>query len=524
MARERLIRENWGTRLGFILAAIGSAVGLGNIWRFPAVAYDNGGGAFLVPYLVALLTAGIPLLIMEFTIGRRFKGSAPVAFRRLNKNAEFIGWWQVAICIVIAAYYAVIIAWAAMYTYYSIGQTWGDSPDGFLFVDFLGAMNAEGEAVGTFDFGTWVPALTVVLAAIWVLTLLIIGAGVRKGIENTAKVFIPLLVVMFGVLVVQALTLDGATAGLDAFFTPDWSALQDSTVWVSAYGQIFFSLSVGFGIMVTYASYLKRKSDITTSAFTVGFANSSFELLAGIGVFSVLGYMALQAGTPIDEQVSDGVGLAFVAFPTIINTMPYAAGLFGVLFFASLVIAGFTSLVSIVQVPVAAVEDRFGVSRLAGTVFVGGGIALLSIVLFPATNGLWLLDTADGFINRYGIAVAALVSIVSVVWIAWKWAELRQDANRTSTIKVGYLWLGALGLVTPAILGWMLFDNIRATIDNEAGVDQNTLVYGWSVAGGALALGVLMALVLRRREVPALVDEEEVEGEAALTAGKEEIQ
>jgi NSS family neurotransmitter:Na+ symporter len=524
MVKERVIRENWGTRVGFILAAIGSAVGLGNIWRFPAVAYENGGGAFMVPYLVALLTAGIPLLIMEFTIGRRFKGSAPVAFRRLNKNAEFIGWWQVAISVVIAVYYAVIIAWAAMYTFFAIGQTWGDTPDSFLFVDFLGAMNADGTAVGTFDFGEWVPDLMLVLVVVWLVTLFVIGAGVRKGIENTAKFFIPLLVLMFGVLVVQALTLDGATAGLDAFFTPDWEALQDSTVWVSAYGQIFFSLSVGFGIMVTYASYLKRKSDITTSAFTVGFANSSFEVLAGIGVFSVLGYMALQAGTPIDEQVSDGVGLAFVAFPAIVNTLPYAAGLFGVLFFASLTIAGFTSLISIVQVPVAAVEDRFGVSRLKGTIFVGGGIALVSIILFPTTNGLWLLDTADGFINRYGIAVAALVSIVTVVWLAWKWGELRKDANRTSTYKIGFLWLACLGAVTPLILGWMLVDNIRTTIENEAGVDQATLVYGWCVAGGALLFGVLMALCLRGKDVPVLVDEAEVEGEATLTGGKEETQ
>jgi NSS family neurotransmitter:Na+ symporter len=524
MVKERVIRENWGTRVGFILAAIGSAVGLGNIWRFPAVAYENGGGAFMVPYLVALLTAGIPLLIMEFTIGRRFKGSAPVAFRRLNKNAEFIGWWQVAICVVIAAYYAVIIAWAAMYTFFSIGQTWGDTPDSFLFVEFLGAMNADGTPVGTFDFGQWVPDLLLVLVAIWAATLFIIGAGVRKGIEGSSKVFIPLLVVMFGVLVVQALTLDGAIDGLNAFFTPDWDALGDSQVWVSAYGQIFFSLSVGFGIMVTYASYLKRKSDITTSAFTVGFANSSFEVLAGIGVFSVLGYMALQAGTPIDEQVSDGVGLAFVAFPSIINTLPYAAGLFGVLFFASLVIAGFTSLISIVQVPVAAVEDRFGVSRLKGTLFVGGGIALVSIVLFPATNGLWLLDTADGFINRYGIAVAALASIVAVVWIAWKWAELRQDANRTSTFKIGALWLACLGVVTPLILGWMLVDNISATIENEAAVDEATLIYGWCVAGGALLFGVVMALVLRNKDVPVLVDEAETDEEATLTGGKEEVQ
>ncbi|GAB3223069.1 sodium-dependent transporter [Glycomyces halotolerans] len=512
-----MIRENWGTRVGFILAAIGSAVGLGNIWRFPGVAYENGGGAFLVPYLVALLTAGIPLLIMEFTLGRRFKGSAPVAFRRLNKNAEFIGWWQVAISVIIAVYYAAIIGWAAWFTYFAIGQTWGEDTENFLLADFLQAGAID-------DFGTWLPDLTIVLAAVWAVTLFIIAGGVRKGIETANKIFIPLLVLMFGVLVVQALTLDGAVDGLGAFFTPQWDQIGNAQVWVSAYGQIFFSLSIGFGIMITYASYLKRKSDITTSAFTVGLANSSFELFAGIGVFSVLGYMALQSGTPIDEQVSTGVGLAFIAFPAIVNTLPYAAGLFGVLFFASLTIAGLSSLISIVQVPVAAVEDRFGVSRGLSTLLVGGALALTSLALFPTVNGLMLLDVGDFFINQFGIAVAAPVSIVAVVWLLWKWKDLRENANATSIFKIGPIWLVCLGIITPLILGYMLVQNITDVITGDEAVatySENQTI-GWSIAGGALAFGIILALILRRKDVPELVDEAEVEGEATLTSGKED--
>jgi neurotransmitter:Na+ symporter, NSS family len=515
-----MTRENWGTRVGFILAAAGSAIGLGNIWRFPGVAYENGGGAFLLPYLIALLTAGIPLLILEFTIGRRYRGAAPVAFRRLNKNLEFVGWWQVAICIIIAAYYAVIIAWAAAYTYYALGRAWGDDTVGFLLTDFLGYMDAEGQTVAIFDFGTWIPNITIILIAIWLLVLVVIGAGVRRGIETANKVFIPMLVLMFGVLVVQALTLEGATTGLNAFFTPNWSELTNGTVWVSAYGQIFFSLSIGFGIMVTYASYLKRKSDITTSALTVGFANSSFELFAGIGVFSVLGYMAVQAGTPVEEQVGSGVILAFAAFPAIINTLPYAAGLFGLLFFASLVVAGLSSLISIVQVPVAAVEDRFGVSRGKATAFVGGGTALASVALFPTANGLELLDHADTFINRLGIAAAALVSIVAVVWVAFKWQQLRDDANRTSTFKIGYLWVACLGVVTPLILGWMLFiEFIPELIRNEAEVPTSTLVYGWSIAIGALLFGLVMGILLRQKSAPR--DAEAAEDLAASESGEE---
>jgi NSS family neurotransmitter:Na+ symporter len=519
-----MIRENWGTRVGFILAAVGSAVGLGNIWRFPGVAYEGGGGAFLVPYLVALLTAGIPLLIMEFTIGRRYKGSAPVAFRRLNKNAEAIGWWQVAVSIVIAVYYAAVIAWAAWYGYFSLGQEWGDDPATFLMADFL-------QDDGTLDtFSNWLPGLGLAMIAIWLVTLFVIGAGVRKGIEVASKIFIPLLVVMFGVLVVQALTLDGAADGLNAFFTPDWEAVAEPRVWLAAYGQIFFSLSIGFGIMVTYASYLKRKSDITTSAFTVGFANSSFEILCGIGVFSVLGFMALESGVPIDEQALTGVGLAFVAFPTIINTLPFAPGLFGILFFGSLVLAGWTSLISIVQVPVAAVEDRFGVSRLKATLFVGGGIAVVSTLLLPTTSGLMRLDVSDYYINQYGIAVAAPVSIVAVVWLAWKWKELRANANATSTFKIGPIWLVCLGVITPIMLAAILIFNVRDLMaadpnnpDDPLGGYNANQTFGWTLAIGALVFGVLMALVLRRKDVPELVDEEEVSGEASQTGGKEEV-
>jgi NSS family neurotransmitter:Na+ symporter len=518
-----MIRENWGTRVGFILAAVGSAVGLGNIWRFPGVAYEGGGGAFLVPYLVALLTAGIPLLIMEFTIGRRYKGSAPVAFRRLNRNAEAIGWWQVAISTVIAVYYAAVVSWAAWYGYFSLSREWGGDPETFLMEDFL-------QNDGTLDtFSNWLPGIGLTMVAIWLVTLFVIGAGVRKGIEAASKIFIPLLVVMFGVLVVQALTLDGAAEGLNTFFAPDWSAVAEPKVWLSAYGQIFFSLSIGFGIMVTYASYLKRKSDITTSAFTVGFANSSFEILCGIGVFSVLGFMALESGAPIDELSGTGVGLAFVAFPAIINTLPFAPGLFGILFFGSLVLAGWTSLISIVQVPVAAVEDRFGVGRRKATLLVGGGIALVSTLLLPTTSGLMRLDMADYYINQYGIAVAAPVSIVAVVWLAWKWKELRENANATSTFKIGPIWLVCLGLITPIMLAAILIFNVRDLLgadpndpeDPFGGYNANQ-AFGWTLALGAVVFGIVMALVLRRRDVPEITDEDEAARAAARSGGEEE--
>src|SRR5690606_29861574 len=283
----RADRGAFSGRAAFIFAAIGSAVGLGNIWRFPAVAYDNGGGAFILPYLVALLPAGIPLLFLDYAIGHRWRGSAPAAWRRFRRWTEFIGWWQVLICVIIAVYYALILAWATNYTIFSFDKRWGDDPAGF-FGEYTRALGGA-DATIAFDY---VPAVLISMILVWLTVIVVMALGVHNGIAKSAIIFIPLLVVMFVILVIVSLTLPGAIAGLDAFFKPNWSALLDPGVWVAAYGQIFFSLSVAFGIMLTYASYLKKKTDLTGSGLVVGFANSSFEILCGIGVFSALGFMA----------------------------------------------------------------------------------------------------------------------------------------------------------------------------------------------------------------------------------------
>nr|WP_203453803.1 sodium-dependent transporter [Jiangella aurantiaca] len=486
MQRER---EQWGTRAGFLLAAIGSAIGLGNIWRFPYVTYENGGGAFLVPYLIALLTAGIPFLILEYAIGHRFHGSPPLAFRRLHRRAEALGWWQVGICFVIAAYYAVIVAWALRYTGFSIGQDWGDDPEAFLIGDFLQV--GEPGWITSYVSGVLWP-----LIAVWAFVLVVLALGVRRGIERANMIFIPLLVVLFGILVVRALFLDGAELGLDALFSPDWSAITDGGVWVAAYGQIFFSLSVGFGIMVTYASHLHRRSDLTGSALVAGFANSSFEILAGIGVFATLGFMAASSGVAVGEVAQSGIGLAFIAFPQIISTLTSGAGLFGVLFFASLVIAGLTSLVSIVQVVISTVQDRTPLTRVPAVAIVGGAIALVSILLFPTAQGLHYLDVTDHFINQYGIALAALVIVIVVSWILRRLQPLQAHANLTSAVRLGAWWQVALGIITPVVLGWMMWDSLRQEFEQNYG-DYSTeflLVVGWGLAIGVIVVGVVLSL------------------------------
>ncbi|WP_130859747.1 sodium-dependent transporter [Gracilibacillus phocaeensis] len=480
-------RSQWGTRIGFLLAAIGSAVGLGNIWRFPATAFENGGGAFFVPYLFALLTAGIPLLIMEYTIGHKYRSSAPRSFSKISKGMEWIGWWQVLISFVISTYYPIIITWSAMYAYFAIGTKWGDDGAAFFTGDFLNVTDAG-------SFGSIVPMVMIPLLVVWIIVFFILGRGVRKGIEWANRIFIPTLFIVFLIIVIRAVTLPGAIDGLDAFFKPDWSSIMDGSVWVAAYGQIFFSLSIAFAIMITYASYLPRKSDITNNAFITGFANSSFELLAGIGVFAVLGFMALQSGEEVSEVVDDGMALAFMVFPEIINQMP-ASGFFGFLFFASLFLAGLSSMISISETYIAGLQEKFSITRGKALLF-GGGLAFLASLLYANQGGLNLLDTVDYFINNYGVALAGLFEVVAIAWFARSLKDLQQHADSISDIKLGLWWRFCLGVITPIILGYMMLQNLKGDLEeNYAGYPIDFLFnFGWLVALGAMLIGALITM------------------------------
>ncbi|MDI3331270.1 MAG: sodium-dependent transporter [Micrococcus sp.] len=487
---QKASREQFAGRWAFIFAAIGSAVGLGNIWRFPYVAYENGGGAFIVPYLVALLTAGIPLLFFDYAIGHRFKGSPPLAFRRLSRWTESIGWWQVLICFVIGVYYAAIIAWAAMYTFFSITEAWGDDPEAFFFGDFL---QVAEDVTPNLQF---VPGVFWPMLITWVILLVILGAGVQKGIARASLIGIPVLVVMFLILVVVALTLPGAWQGLDALFTPNWSVLTDPSVWIAAYGQIFFSLSVGFGIMITYSSYLKRRTNLTGSGLMVGFSNSSFEILAGIGVFAALGFMAQANGVAVADVVTNGIGLAFIAFPTIISEAPLGA-LIGILFFASLVFAGFTSLISILEVVVSAVKDKLGWSRWTTVGVVVGISGLISLLLFSTTSGINLLDVTDAFANNFGIVGAALVAVVVVSWVLRRLGGMVDHLNAVSSFRVGTVYKVLVSVVMPIVLAYMFFADVVKKANEGYGGLPSWFVgtFGWGMSIALIVVAIILALL-----------------------------
>lgn len=495
-------REQFSGQTGFILSAIGSAVGLGNIWRFPGVAYENGGGAFLVPYLVALVTAGIPILFLDYAIGHRFRGAAPTALRRIGGRwgrwTESLGWFQVALSFVIALYYTAIIGWALSYFFFSFDLRWGDDPAGFLLGDYLQVSN---DVALTSDV---VASVAIPLAIVWIAAIGVLALGVARGLEKVNIVVMPLLALTFGAVVVRALFLPGAAEGLNAFFTPDWSALSDPNVWIAAYGQIFFSLSIAFGIMITYASYRKRRANLTGPGLVVAFANSSFELLAGIGVFATLGFFAFQQGVPVSELDSiSGIGLSFITFPAILSQMPGGA-IVGALFFGTLALAGFTSLLSILQVTSAAVQEKFGLTPRSGAIVIGSVSALLSFALFSTTSGLYALDVTDHWINNIGVVASAIVMTVLTVWILRRGPELLHHLNAVSTFQLGRIWMALVGIVVPAVLGYILVSGIVTVVTKgyEGYPSGFVLVMGWGslMAGGVIA-AVASAMPWKRNTV-----------------------
>lgn len=487
-------REEWTGQVGFILSAIGSAVGLGNIWRFPGVAYENGGGAFILPYLVALLTAGIPILYLDYAIGHRFRGAAPLALRRLSRRLEVLGWYQVAICVVIALYYTAVIAWALSYFVFSFDLRWGDDPAGFFVGQYLQVADVGGaDPWFTLDM---VPGILIPLVLIWVVTIVVLAAGVARGVQLVNMVFVPLLLLAFGALVIRSLTLEGAADGLDALFTPNWGALADPAVWIAAYGQIFFSLSIAFGIMITYASYRRRRANLTTPGLVVAFANSGFEVFAGIGVFAALGFLANEQGVAFAElEGLTGPILSFVTFPAIVSQMP-AGPVFGALFFGSLVMAGFTSLVSILQVVSAAFQEKFGWTRRQAAVRVGGTATVLSVVGFATTTGLIALDTVDNWSNNIGIVSSAVLMCILVVWVLRRSEELRFHLNAVSTVRVGHWWTVCVGVLGPIVLGYMLISRIVTLVRD--GYEGYAPAYIGVVGWGTIVVLVVVALVMTR--------------------------
>ena len=457
------------------------------------MAYENGGGAFLVPYFIALLTAGIPVLILEYSLGHKYRSAAPFSYRSLSQRWEWLGWWQIGVSFFIITYYMVIIGWVLSYCYYSFGTQWGSDPDAFFNGSYLGLTDSFWIVGGM----QWKVLLTTAIA--WAITYWLLRRGISKGIELAAKILIPALVVMIIVVVIRGLTLPGATQGLNVLLTPNFGELTNPSVWVAAYGQIFFSIGVGFSIMITYSSYLPRRSDLTNSGFSVALSNTGFEFLAALGVFSVLGFLAVQQNVGVDEVVTEGVGLAFVAFPQIINQLPGLNSFFGLMFFGALFFAGLTSAVSILECGIAGVKEKFGLSRTAAVNWVCGLAALVSL-LYATKGGLYYLDAVDHFINNYGLVLSALVEVIFVAWVVRQLGSLQDHLNERSYVSAGRWWILALTIITPVLLGIVTAFNLYSELTSRYGDYplSGLLVFGWGTAILVIVVGFVLQRVRSR--------------------------
>ena len=457
-------REEWGSRLGFILAAVGSAVGLGNVWRFPYQAYENGGGAFLVPYFIALLTAGIPVLILEFGLGHKYKGCPPAIFRRLTakiphaESWEWFGWFQTLICFCITLYYAVILAWTLSYMYFSVHQSWGADPKSFFFYQYLKVPeNGCPMDIQFINMQVLIP-----LAALWGGVWFTMARGVQRGLEIASKIFMPLLTVLLLAITVRCVFLEGAAQGLDWLFRPDFSRLREPRIWTAAYGQVFYSLSIGYGIMLTYASYLPKKSDLVNNAFITGLLNSGFSLVTGILIFSILGNMALREGVAVPDVVSNGIGLAFITIPQALSLHLPWPGVLGPVFFACLFLAGFLSLVSLVEPVISSVIEKMHWPRRKAT-HVIMPVFILGSYLFATNGGLLILDIFDHFINNLVLLASMFFELLLMCWF-FRTDWTRDYVNPVSEIHVGFLWTVSLKFITFFMLASMLLSNISADL------------------------------------------------------------
>ena len=500
-------RESWGTRGGFILAAVGSAVGLGNLWGFPYKLYSYGGGAFLIPYIIALLVVGIPIMVLEFSIGHYTQRAAPDALKRGHRRFEMVGWWGIVLAFVIVIYYPVILAYCFSFLWYSIVGIFngGDLPwagegiegvekaKSFFNDTYLGKI--EGPNLGSIRWNIVLPLI---------ITWMAMYFCIFKGVKLVGKIVwltVPLPWLMLLILTVRGLTLEGSMQGLAYYLDPVWSELAKPITWRYAFGQVFFSLSLAYGIMITYASFLHRKSDINNNAAIISIADFATSFVAGLAVFATLGGMAFvtQLGdNPVAvEQVAEkGASLAFVAFPYALAQLPYSAW-FSFIFFFALVTLGLDSAFSMTEAILASVVDKTGWRRSI-VLPVMSVVGFLLGLIFVTEGGFNWLDTIDGSVNgTWGIAFMGLLECVVLGWL-WRIGTLRRHANSHSDWKLGKWWDYLIRLVIPVFLGtlffWQLFDDISS--EGFLRTPQGDWILPNCVGLGVVALVPVVSIIL----------------------------
>ncbi|PYZ95744.1 sodium-dependent transporter [Alteribacter lacisalsi] len=442
-------RERFATKLGFILAAVGSAVGLGNVWRFSYVAGENGGAAFLLVYLLCIFLIGLPVLLAEFSIGRRGQQDVVGSFNTIAPQKPWAigGILGVASAFIILSFYGVIAGWVVYFLYsYVTGAAAGVETGEYA--DFFGAF--IGGAAG--------PVFWQVL--FMALTIAIVFFGVKKGIELSNKIFMPLLAVILLFLAGYALTLDGAAEGLAFLFRPEFSAFGNPGIYAAAIGQAFFTLSLGMGAMITYASYLPKETKLPSAAGTVVTLDTLFAIVVGIMIFpAVFTFAQFDVGDA-------GPGLVFITLPEVFNQMGAMGTMFGILFFFLVAVAALSSAISLLEVSVAYAMRKFNWTRRFAAIAVGTVVTLFGVPSALSQGGplsdftvagLPFLDLMDTITDNYFLPLGGFVIALFVGW-GWNKVDALKETGLTDTT-VGTVWIWFLRIVAPiGILGILLLN------------------------------------------------------------------
>jgi len=486
-------RDQWGSRIGVILAVAGSAVGLGNFLRFPGQAAQNGGGAFMIPYFVALLVLGIPLCWAEWTMGR-YGGrlgfnSAPGVYSAIwrNRFAKYFGAIAVLIPLVIYMYYVVIEAWCLGYALSYLSGSLMKGSDPAAYETFFGEFVGIGEHGALLQPGN--RSFLWLLGGTFLLNFVLIYRGVNKGIETFCRFAMPLMVICALCVLVRVLTLgtpdpakpeQSVLGGLGFMWNPDFAALSNPQTWLAASGQIFFSLSVGFGIIVNYASYLREDDDVVLSGLTASSMNEFFEVCLGGLITLPAAFMFL--GTAV---VGFGTfGLGFNALPNVFATMP-GGQFFGFLWFFMLFLAAVTSSVSMLQPAIAFFEEGLGLKRHASASILGMLSAIGSGFIVYFSKGLVALDTFDFWVGTGLIYLLAMIQAVMYGWI-FGIDRGEEEAHRGAHIRIPRLVQFMLKYVTPVYL----------TVIFLAFCWQNVPDYASKISQDSVALGSILFIFI----------------------------
>ena len=422
---------------------IGAAVGLGNIWRFSYVVYSNGGGTFFIPYLIAIAILGIPFLILEYGVGYSSRRSFSHVMKNINPKLEFVSWILILLVFIVAIYYMVIVSWDLVYLGSSFTFPWGNDP-ALYFVKNVGG-SSDLSNIGSLSIPT-----TVSILVIWIIIWFISHRELNDGIGKISKILIPSLFTIMAGIIIYALTLPGAGIGIQTLLRPDWSKLTDINIWLAAFSQILFSLSMGQAISLTYASYLPEDSNIIDNVLIVVFANSAFEVFTAFGIFSILGFMSFTTGTPMVQLISEGTGLIFIVFPTIFNIMGVMGHILAPLLFLAILFAGITSVVGILEPMVNSTEEKLNWSRKK-TVTVLSIIGCAASLVFATGISSYLVGVVDAFVNEFAILFLIAIQCIIFTWL-YDVDSLMLKINENSRFEVGTLWKFIIKYVLPCFL------------------------------------------------------------------------